>query len=140
MKPVIVLDCSMAAAMVLPDEAASLAHALHANFDRFEVVVPALWVYEFSNTLAMTVRRNRVSAQKVLAIMSEVDTWEMQIDRSAVGTGQLFGIAQAQLITAYDAAYLELAQRLGGTLATLDKALTRAAQALYIPLFEAKKD
>ena len=137
MKPVIVLDCSMAAAMVLPDEAASLAQSLHASFDRFEVVVPALWVYEFSNTLAMTVRRNRVSAQKVLAILSEVDTWEMQIDRSVVGAGHLFGIAQAQLITAYDAAYLELTQRLGGTLATLDKALARAAQALHIPVFQA---
>ena len=38
--------------------------------------------------------------------------------------------------TAYDAAYLELAQRMGLPLATLDSDLQRAARAISVPLLE----
>jgi predicted nucleic acid-binding protein len=39
-------------------------------------------------------------------------------------------------LTFYDAAYLELALRLSAPLATLDRALARAARAAAVPLLE----
>jgi predicted nucleic acid-binding protein len=43
-------------------------------------------------------------------------------------------LALAYGLTAYDAAYLDLAMRLGATLATLDAALIRAAASCAVPL------
>ena len=45
-------------------------------------------------------------------------------------------LARAQNLSAYDAAYLELAIRRGLPLATLDDALETAARAVGVPLFE----
>ena len=42
-------------------------------------------------------------------------------------------LARAERLTLYDAAYLELAIRINGTLATLDRALARAARHLALP-------
>jgi predicted nucleic acid-binding protein len=46
----------------------------------------------------------------------------------------LLHLARAHQLTAYDAAYLELARRLVLPLATLDRALIRAAEAEGTPL------
>ena len=42
---------------------------------------------------------------------------------------EVLGLARRHALTTYDAAYLELALRLGATLATLDRKLARAADA-----------
>ena len=42
--------------------------------------------------------------------------------------GEILAIAGTQRLSTYDAAYLELAMRRGMALATLDKALVRAAR------------
>ena len=49
----------------------------------------------------------------------------------------LFSLAKRHRLTFYDAAYLELAQREGIALATLDQALSRAATAEGVPLIGA---
>jgi predicted nucleic acid-binding protein len=47
----------------------------------------------------------------------------------------ILDLARSHKLTAYDAAYLELAMRLGLPLAARDDALERAAQAVGIPVF-----
>ena len=46
-------------------------------------------------------------------------------------------LAEQHRLSAYDAAYLELALRLGLPLATADRALIAAAQAVGVPLLPA---
>ncbi|MBN8925690.1 MAG: type II toxin-antitoxin system VapC family toxin [Rhodospirillales bacterium] len=46
----------------------------------------------------------------------------------------MLSLARQHRLTVYDAAYLELAQREGLTLATLDTALRQAASAVGVPL------
>ena len=46
---------------------------------------------------------------------------------------RLMSLARVHRLTAYDAAYLELAERHHCPLASLDQALMRAAQALHLP-------
>ena len=48
--------------------------------------------------------------------------------------GPILSLAQGQALSAYDAAYLDLAIHDGLPLATRDKALRRAARALGVPL------
>ena len=47
----------------------------------------------------------------------------------------ILGLARSHKLTAYDAAYLELAMRLGLPLAARDDALEKAAQAVGVTLF-----
>ncbi len=49
-------------------------------------------------------------------------------------------LADRHKLTLYDAAYLELAQRLGLPLATLDEDLRRAADLLCVPLLRLSSD
>jgi predicted nucleic acid-binding protein len=47
---------------------------------------------------------------------------------------RILAIARAQGLSSYDASYLELAQRLGGSLASFDRRLNEAAQRLHVAL------
>jgi predicted nucleic acid-binding protein len=53
----------------------------------------------------------------------------MAIEIVAVDHGQALALAETSGLTAYDASYLWLAQRLGGELVTLDRQLAAAAGA-----------
>ena len=58
-----VLDCSMALALQMPDEAAGLpAEALLRRLMDEGAIVPALWRLEVANALLMAERRGRIDA------------------------------------------------------------------------------
>ena len=59
----------------------------------------------------------------------------IHVDRSP-DEEQLLSLARRHRLTVYDAAYLELAQRKGTTLATLDQPLARAARAEHVTLLD----
>ena len=49
---------------------------------------------------------------------------------------RLIALARAHGLSSYDATYLDLAQRLGATLASFDRKLNQAAADLGVPLFD----
>jgi predicted nucleic acid-binding protein len=53
----------------------------------------------------------------------------------ALAFDPILALARSHKLTAYDAAYLELAMRLGVPIAARDAALEKAAQAVGVPLF-----
>ena len=121
-----VLDASVTACWAFDDEDhpdASLA------FDRMraeEGVVPGLWWFEVRNILIVNERRRRIAESGTAAFLSSLSRLRIRVDRVPDENGVL-RLARAHRLSVYDAAYLELAQREGLPLATLDADLRKAA-------------
>ena len=130
-----VVDASVAGALLLADEhnekAAALLSATLASDGRWHV--PALWWYEVDNLLLSTVRRKRMRREQVSEAWSLVADFPLATDvglQHPPAAVKIFDVAAATGLSAYDAAYAELALRLQCGLATLDAPLRKAAKKL----------
>jgi predicted nucleic acid-binding protein len=83
-----------------------------------------------ANGLLIAERRKRATQADVTEALHVVLSLPIEIDRDTTCRvpGETAGLARQYGLTIYDAAYLELAMRLGATLATSDTALARAAK------------
>ena len=97
-------------------------------------VVPDLWYYEVSNALIMAERRGRATAQLVSAHVNDIERLAAFLDVSPTSPSALVAAARQSGLTAYDAAYFELALRRNLPLATLDDKLRVAAERAGIEL------
>lgn len=123
-----VIDASVAASWLLPDEGHEVAAAAYSLLLTDHALVPSLWWFEMRNLFIVNERRGRLSSEKTdraLALLAELP---IRFDRIA-DSASVLQLARRHRLTVYDAAYLELAQRENAPLATLDNALTRAAKA-----------
>ena len=131
-----VLDSSVSLSWCFEDERTAATAALLDRVAESGAVAPSLWPLEVLNGLTMAERRGRLDGQWRQRLMGQLQGLPVTIDAETAAhawstTAQLavrFGL------TLYDAAYLELAQRLDLPLATLDKALRTAGAALSISL------
>lgn len=130
----VVLDASTALAAVLPDEGSVFARAAVAAALGEGLIVPALWMYEIQNGLAMALRRNRIDAHSASEALDALRSLRAEL-MAPHGLGQEFRLAHAHAITAYDAAYLAVALGAGATLATNDERLRRVAENVGVALF-----
>lgn len=121
-----VVDASVSAAWFLPDEATEQTEAMLYATATHEVWVPALWLLEVGNLLLSAQRRKRITADKRRELAGAAAALRINVDREPVAITALDDIAASHGLTAYDAAYLELALRRGLPLATLDAALVAA--------------
>lgn len=131
-----VLDCSAALALVLPDESSSAVQAALESGarDSTRLLVPSLWWYECTNVLLQASRRGRLElseAREALSLLARLPR-ETRDAASLVDAVHLFHLATRFSLTAYDAAYLALAELSGATLLTLDDRLRAAAGSLGI--------
>jgi predicted nucleic acid-binding protein len=99
-------------------------------------VVPELWYYEISNALSMAERRGRASAQLVSSRVSDIERLAAFLEVSPTTPSALIAAARQSGLTAYDAAYFELALRRNLPLATLDNSMRAAAQRAGIELLQ----
>jgi predicted nucleic acid-binding protein len=123
-----VIDASVAAFWLLADESHPVADAALEALSEDRASAPQLWWHETRNLLLVNERRKRLDAvgfDKALRTLAAIPV-ELNAD---VDEDVLIRIARSRRLTAYDAAYLELALRLGCPLATLDTALAKAAVA-----------
>jgi hypothetical protein len=90
----------------------------------------------------LTVRRQRVDAEFREAALADLALWDITVDQhtDARAWGETLRLADRFRLTLYDATYLELAQRRGLPLATLDSELRTAAGAAGVDLLGAKSD
>ena len=128
-----VVDASVSAAWFLPNEAsADTEAALQATITR-DVWVPSLWLLEISNLLLRAQRRKRISADKRRELAAAATALRIRVDREAVAISALDEVAARHGLSAYDAAYLELALRRGLPLATQGEALIAAMAKAGVP-------
>lgn len=128
-----VVDASVVGCWCFPDEASVAADAVFERLIADEAIVPAIWWFEVRNLLVINERRGRIDAAATARFTADLARLPIRIDR-APDSETVLALARAHRLTAYDAAYLELARRLDAPLATLDRALAGAARAAGMPL------
>lgn len=128
-----VLDASVTAAWLLPDEESLLAEYVQDLLVRHHAVVPSVWWFEVRNTLLVAERRKRLSEDQTHFIQDSLASLPILFDREPDERG-LMEIARRNGLTVYDASYVESARRLALPLATLDKAMARAASKEQVDL------
>jgi predicted nucleic acid-binding protein len=136
----LVVDASVALAWALPDEISDYADAVLAVVEAEGLRVPDLWAREIANGLTVAYRRNRITAVEEDAFLAALSRLRIEVETipsALTAIRQGTSAAMRTGLTAYDAAYLELASREGLTLATLDSAMKKAAWALSVPFFQA---
>ena len=124
-----VVDASITAAWLLPDEATDESEAALAATATHDVWVPALWTLETGNLLLSAQRRRRIDDAKRRALIAAAAALHLRHDPRIVPMQTLDALAAAHALSTYDAAYLELALRRGLPLATADASLRKAMKA-----------
>jgi predicted nucleic acid-binding protein len=123
----IILDASVAVAVIRDEpEAASIRAALRRwSVSRRSLVAPSVFWLEVVNALARGQRQVGADTLHAVHELDELGIATVDLDRPQL----LLTIDHVERygLTAYDAAYLALAERLDGDLATLDRALAAAA-------------
>ncbi|MCB1095330.1 MAG: type II toxin-antitoxin system VapC family toxin [Verrucomicrobiae bacterium] len=137
-----VVDASVTCSWILDDEACDYADAVMDRLAEDTALAPALWSLEISNVLLLAERRKRATSARILELRDQLAV--LGIQEEAYSQTRVFAsiipLATAHGLTAYDAAYLELARRRSIPLATLDKALRRAADAEGVAILNASKN
>jgi predicted nucleic acid-binding protein len=132
-----VLDCSVTMAWYFKDEADDYANAVRTSLGTVGVVVPALWPLEVANILVLGERRKRSTEAEAGAWLKFMRRLPIRVDEetAARAWADILHVARGHGLSAYDAAYLELAIRLGLPLATLDDRLQAAAAAAGVAAY-----
>jgi len=128
-----VVDAARAASWLLPDEASKEGEKILVAYEGGELQfhMPRLWNYEVMNLLLMARRRKRLDDDgfaEARDIFGGIQC-EFHEQSDAVCRRRIFQFADRHQLTAYDAAYLELADRLQIPLYSLDGKLLKAAEA-----------
>ncbi|MFM9859388.1 type II toxin-antitoxin system VapC family toxin [Pseudoxanthobacter sp. M-2] len=131
-----VLDVSLTMGWLFEDEATDAGWQLLDRAIRTGVTVPSIWAYELANVLFVAERRGRVTPAQSSAFLNRLDG--LRIDIEATASSHLLAVvlplARSTGLAIYDAAYVDLAQRLDLPLATKDRRMAEAAANLSIRL------
>jgi predicted nucleic acid-binding protein len=130
-----VLDCSVALAWCFPDEKTKESQRILRSLKKGTAVVPSLWFLEVSNALLVAERRGRITAEVTAQALKVLGKLPIEVDDHSGFplSAELLAIAREYGLSAYDAAYLELARRLSLPLVTLDKRLQGAVKDADLP-------
>jgi predicted nucleic acid-binding protein len=123
-----VVDCSVAARWLLPDEATSYTNAVFELLSKQDAVVPVLFIPEFTNVFLKLTRQKKLARKAALGAVRRFAALGLEIDRNMPDPERIFTLADHYGLSAYDATYLELALRRGLPLACWDGGLKAAAE------------
>lgn len=123
-----VLDASVTGCWCFQDEQSTIAEAAMDRLLGDEAITPALWPVEIRNILLVNERRGRIEPADADAFLRDLARLPIRV-RHDTNERALVALVRKHRLTAYDAAYLELAVRTGTSVATLDKSLALAVRA-----------
>ena len=134
----IVVDASVALAWCFPDEASEYADGVLVALEGRTAIVPAIWALEIANGLLVGERRKRVRQPDVRRFVELLRGLRVTEHSQTVPdtVGNVLPLARDYGLSAYDAAYLDVAVRQGAPLATLDNALREAGRSVGITIFK----
>lgn len=125
----LVMDASVAVAWMVdapvPDVASRVLRLIETGTT---AVVPDLWYYEVCNSLLTAERKGRAAPALISSLVRDIERLADFLEASPTTPSLLMAAARESGLTAYDAAYLELARRRKLPLATLDAKMRAAAQ------------
>ena len=140
---IVVLDNSINSRLLWPDSESpeNNEHALNVirqAADGTVFHVPTIWHYEATHMAAALVRSGKVSHASAMRYLEQIARLPIVTDATshAHAASATFALSLQYGLSVYDAAYLELALRLGASLATNDQRLQAATRQAGAPLFE----
>jgi predicted nucleic acid-binding protein len=128
-----VIDASIALGWLMEDEDDAYAVAVMNRLRDGGAVTPALFEFEVANALVVAERRQRITASDARKALWRLQRMRIETEWF-IETERIFWLARRTGLTAYDAAYLEVAERLEIPLATSDQRLRAAAATVGVPL------
>ena len=134
----IVVDASVALAWCFPDEVSDYADSVLLAVENQTVIVPAIWPLEITNGMLVGQRCKRIQQPDVRRFAELLKGLHITLETQSVADSliNILPLAEDYGLSAYDAAYLDVAVRHEVTLATLDADLLRAAIAMGITNFK----
>ena len=125
----VVVDASVALAWCFPDETSNYADSILVALEGQEILAPAIWALEIANAVLVGERSKRLRPPEIRRFTTLLENLSLVLDVQPVGgyVSNILPLAREYSLSAYDAAYLELAKRHGVPLATLDGKLQKAA-------------
>lgn len=134
-----VLDGSVTMAWYFADEMNDYANSVRESLDESRAVVPSLWPLEVANTILVGEKRKRSTAAQAATWVGLLLSLPIAVDEQTASQAfsAILNLGRAQNLSAYDAAYLELAMRRGLALATLDDKLKAAALSVGVAIYSA---
>src|SRR3954453_3336475 len=107
----LVIDCSVTMAWYFKDEATPYTNAVLASLATGRAAVPALWPLEVANVLLMGERRRRSTQAQAAKWLRFLTALPIAVDNRTPGLAfdPILSLARSHKLSAYDAAYLELA-------------------------------
>ncbi len=136
-----VLDCSVTMTWLFEHEATKDTDALLGKLSGpGKAIVAQHWVLEVGNVLLGAERSKKKTPADTTLFLNLLSKLAIESDvhLEQYATTTTLALGRKHQLSSYDAAYLELAMRLGLPLATLDKNLRKAAQAEGISILPAK--
>jgi predicted nucleic acid-binding protein len=133
----VVVDASVTLAWCFPDETSKEADRILATLKGKAILVPAVWALEIANAILVGERRKRLKPPEILRFVALLESLPISEDHQTVTdrVNNVLPLARVHGLSAYDAAYLELAVRHDSPLATLDAGLQRAARRAGVKVF-----
>jgi predicted nucleic acid-binding protein len=126
-----VLDASVTLCWCLENQATSYTEGIFQMMaGGAEAYVPLIWPLEMANVLTLAERRKALTIAQTTSFLRELQQWPIHVDSAGLDrvVHQILAATRTHKLSAYDAAYLELALREALPLATLDKDLSAAAK------------
>jgi predicted nucleic acid-binding protein len=128
-----VIDASVTMPWFFPDEATPFTERVLDALGEQVIWAPSLWVLECTNVLQSAQRRRRIDARRRAEVASELGALPVRLDPEVPDFVSLDRLAATHGLSAYDAAYLELALRRSLVLVSLDARLLAATRDLGHP-------
>jgi predicted nucleic acid-binding protein len=123
-----IVDCSVILGAFFPDENQRTAQAVLRDhiLGRVKLKAPNLLLYEVSNAVWQAERRGRIAPDQTDEIIAAIAG--LQIEIHPLEWGEMLPLARQFDRSAYDSAYLTLAQKLEEKLITADERLYNAVR------------
>ena len=124
-----IVDASVILRSFFPDEAQTQAQAVVRDHvaGRIELKAPDLLLYELANAVWQAERRGRIHTNQANKILQAMEGLRIRI--LTLNWAEMLPMARRFDRSAYDAAYLALAEKLGESLITGDERLYNAVKA-----------
>lgn len=134
----IAIDASVTLAWCFPDEASNYADSVLLALENQTVIVPTIWAVEITNALLVGERRKRIRQPEIRRFVDLLKGLSVVEERQkfAETVSNVLPLAREYDLSAYDAAYLDVAIRHEIPLATLDAAMQKACTAAGIEIFK----
>jgi predicted nucleic acid-binding protein len=131
-----VVDCSVTMPWLLKNDKTGYAVKVLQSLGTTIALVPRLWFLEVANVLLVFERRKRITQAESGRFAELLTQLPFDVDDSVYNRvfDGVISLAREQMLSLYDAVYLELAMRRGMPLATLDKGLVKAAKAVGVEI------